>query len=157
MGITVLLNLISTIVIGVIAGKVFESIAFLVFYIPLRSYAGGYHASTPRRCYFIFIVIIMAMLLFIGYVDLSIIYIILLLVGMVVCFAFAPVEDKNKPLDRDEISVFKERAYLIVSIEFFIWLAVSVIFQPIEKTIPIVMFTESLMLVIGKLKLSKYS
>ena len=55
MGITVLLNLISTIVIGVIVGKVFESIAFLVFYIPLRSYAGGYHASTPRRCYFIFI------------------------------------------------------------------------------------------------------
>lgn len=53
MGITVLINLISTIVIGVIAGNVFESIAFLVFYIPLRSYAGGYHASTPRRCYFI--------------------------------------------------------------------------------------------------------
>ena len=52
MGITVLLNLISTIVIGVIVGKVFESIAFLVFYIPLRSYVGGYHASTPRRCYF---------------------------------------------------------------------------------------------------------
>lgn len=157
MRITVLLNLISTIVIGVIAGKVFESIAFLVFYIPLRSYAGGYHASTPRRCYFISIVIIMEMLLFIGYVDLSIIYIILLLVGMVVCFAFAPVEDKNKPLDRVEISVFKKRAYLILSIEFFIWLAVSVIFQPIEKTIPIVMFTEYLMLVIGKLKLSKYS
>ena len=62
MGITVLLNLISTIVIGVIVGKVFESIAFLVFYIPLRSYVGGYHASTPRRCYFISIVIIMAML-----------------------------------------------------------------------------------------------
>ena len=61
----------------------------------------------------------MEMLLFIGYVDLSIIYIILLLVGMVVCFAFAPVEDKNKPLDRDEISVFKKRAYLILSIEFF--------------------------------------
>ena len=53
MGITVLLNLISTIVIGVIVGKVFESIAFLVFYIPLRSYVGGYHASTPRSCYFI--------------------------------------------------------------------------------------------------------
>ena len=95
MRITVLLNLISTIVIGVIVGKVFESIAFLVFYIPLRSYAGGYHASTPWRCYFISIVIIMEMLLFIGYVDLSIIYIILLLVGMVVCFAFAPVEDKR--------------------------------------------------------------
>ena len=31
MGITVLLNLISTIVIGVIAGNVFESIAFLIF------------------------------------------------------------------------------------------------------------------------------
>lgn len=108
MRITVLLNLISTIVIGVIVGKVFESIAFLVFYIPLRSYAGGYHASTPWRCYFISIVIIMEMLLFIGYVDLSIIYIILLLVGMVVCFAFAPVEDKNKPLDRDEISVLKK-------------------------------------------------
>ena len=38
--------------------KVFESIAFLVFYIPLRSYAGGYHASTPWRCYFISIVFI---------------------------------------------------------------------------------------------------
>lgn len=45
---------------------------------------------------------------------------------MVVCFAFATVEDKNKSLDRDEISVFKKRAYLILSIELFIWLAVSV-------------------------------
>lgn len=76
---------------------------------------------------------------------------------MVVCFAFAPVEDKNKPLDRDEISVFKKKS-LFDLINRIFYMASSISdFSARRKTIPIVMFTESLMLVIGKLKLSKYS
>ena len=60
MALTMLLNIISTAAVGLIFGMVFESIAFLVCYIPLRSYAGGYHSETPLRCYFLSLAMIAA-------------------------------------------------------------------------------------------------
>lgn len=151
-GLTVLLNLISTVIIGVIMGKVFESILFLVLYIPLRSYAGGYHASTPWRCYLISIVIITAILIFISCVHSSAIYMIFLLAGIVICLLFAPVEDKNKPLDKDEIRVFRKISYLILLIEVCMWIILSFIYQSVGITIPLVIFTEGIMLILGKIK-----
>lgn len=62
MALTMLLNIISTAAVGLIFGMVFESIAFLVCYIPLRSYAGGYHSETPLRCYFLSLAMIAAVL-----------------------------------------------------------------------------------------------
>lgn len=49
-GLTILINLLSSVLVGVFFGMIFESMIFLMGYIPLRSYAGGYHARTPLRC-----------------------------------------------------------------------------------------------------------
>ena len=48
-GWNLLLNLLTTIVIGVVCGMFWESVLFIVAYMPLRSFAGGFHAKTHTR------------------------------------------------------------------------------------------------------------
>lgn len=45
------LILVSFIFLGLLLGKVKESIMFLMFFIPLRTYLGGYHCKTPQKCF----------------------------------------------------------------------------------------------------------
>lgn len=43
-------NIVMAVLIAFIAGTVQTTVIFLVSIIPLKSFAGGYHASTPGRC-----------------------------------------------------------------------------------------------------------
>ena len=56
------INISSALIIGLIFGKFFEAAVFIVAYCSLRSFAGGYHAKTPLRCY-VFSVIMLIIVL----------------------------------------------------------------------------------------------
>ena len=58
----VCLNVITTISIGVIMGQVLQSIVLMISFMMLRTYAGGFHASTPARCYLLTIITIIVSL-----------------------------------------------------------------------------------------------
>ena len=45
------LGIVSVFVISAFAGNFLETVLFFAAFIPLRIYAGGYHASTKLRCY----------------------------------------------------------------------------------------------------------
>lgn len=51
---TYVINVFSALIIGAILGVFLEITVFMAAYIPLRSFAGGYHAKTPLRCYIFF-------------------------------------------------------------------------------------------------------
>ena len=46
-----ILNAGTMLLIGFLMQMLIEAILFTVIYIPVRVYAGGYHASTPQRCW----------------------------------------------------------------------------------------------------------
>ena len=46
-----LISIGTTLLIGILFHAVWASICFAAAYIPLRSFAGGYHARTPAMCY----------------------------------------------------------------------------------------------------------
>ena len=50
------LEIISILVIAAILGNFIETVLLFVFFIPLRIYAGGYHADAKLKCYFISLV-----------------------------------------------------------------------------------------------------
>jgi accessory gene regulator B len=54
-----LFNLFSFMVIGAIFHTIMYTAVFILFYSVLRIYAGGYHASTAMRCYFISNIIVL--------------------------------------------------------------------------------------------------
>ena len=100
---TSVLNVSSALIIGLIFGKFFEAAVFIVAYCSLRSFAGGYHAKTPLRCYVFSVIMLIIVLVGIKYLYLTEwMYYVVLLAAALVVIVLSPVEDKNKPLDEIE-------------------------------------------------------
>jgi accessory gene regulator B len=127
------INIITTLIIGFIFGMVWQTILFMVSYIPLRSYAGGYHARTPLRCYILSIILTICVLLSIKYIPYNnMLLLIITFISGILIFMFAPVDTENKPLDDIETRVFKKRTRIILFLEvglilFFMILNLSLI------------------------------
>ena len=66
-----LLNIATFLVIGLIFHMTLETIIFTAAYIPLRIYAGGFHAKTPFKCWIVSAVMLIAVLSAIKYADLK--------------------------------------------------------------------------------------
>ena len=153
MALTMLLNIISTAAVGLIFGMVFESIAFLVCYIPLRSYAGGYHSETPLRCYFLSLAMIAAVLSALKLLPFGAAgYAVIMAAGAALCALLYPVEDHNKPLDEAEVRVYRRRALTILAAEVCIWAVTGLLLRFKCGLIPMSVFTEGLMLASGRIK-----
>lgn len=152
-GMILTLNFITSILIGVIFGKALESIILLAAYIPLRSYAGGHHSSSSEKCYIVSSLIMIIWMCLLKFQILSTsCCVIMLMAGLIVCIMLAPVEDKNKPLDEDEIHIYRKRSFAVLLIEICVWLIFVLFIHKFKQVIPIVIFTEALMLVLGKIK-----
>lgn len=115
------INLISIINLGLLFHRLPETIMILVFYIPLREYAGGYHARDKWSCYLLSICLIAVMLLCLNTVQINQICSgIIAVIDMVIIGLLAPVECENKPLDAQEKRDYGRRTkellfvYLIV-------------------------------------------
>ena len=157
-GMILTLNFITSILIGVVFGKVLESIILLATYIPLRSYAGGHHSSSSEKCYIVSSLIMIIWMCLLKFQILSTrCCVIMLISGLIVCIILAPVEDKNKPLDNDEIQIYRKKSYIVLIIEICLWILLSFIQHRVLKLIPLMVFTEAITLIIGKIKNIKMS
>lgn len=103
-------NIVMAALIALITGAVQTTIIFLLSIIPLRSFAGGYHASTPGRCAVISNGCLVAVIWFseiaiyynlpVGYLFLSEIFL------TAVYFVHVPVDTPNKILSSREKAVY---------------------------------------------------
>jgi len=117
-GLVLIINIVSSILVGLLFHMVWESILFLIAYIPLRSYAGGYHARTQIRCYILSIGIIGVVLWGIKFFEwTNFNYFLTALMGGIIIFLLAPRGDANKPLDELEKVVYKSRTRRILLVE----------------------------------------
>lgn len=153
-GLSIMLNLSTTLLLGIVTGMIWESIIFLAAYMLLRRYAGGFHAKTPARCYIYSSAMVLLALLGIKYVfDSILISICMFIVGSLIIFLFSPVEDKNKPLDAAEQLVYQKRTrfYLIVEIVLDIAM-MSLGFKGLYEPISISLFCLGILVALGKVK-----
>lgn len=153
-GLLMIINLLTTVVIGLLFKMVWQSFVFMLAYIPLRTYAGGYHAKTQFRCYLLSIVIMLAALFGIREIPWTdSIGIGLTLCAIGIILYLSPVEDKNKPLSPMEVKVYGNRARIILFTEVFIMLFMIVLKQQqIASCIAAEFVALSIMLILGALK-----
>lgn len=153
-GFTVILNVVTTLIIGMIMRGLLYAVVFTILYIPLRSNAGGYHAKTAIRCYLYSILLMIAVLLAIKHLAIpSFICIIIFTISIAVICILAPIEDANKPLDEIEVKVYHKRTLIILAIEsmlFIIGLALNL--RYFMQTTVWVMITMSIILLMGKFR-----
>lgn len=153
-GIILLTNILTAALVGILYGMLWQALLYLIVYIPLRSYAGGYHASTQLKCYLLSTLLIMGVLLGIRYIHWN--YFITLgltLVSGILIFLLAPVEDNNKKLDEIEFLVYRKRARLIYIFELSLLLLVILMkLNQAAACIAVSHLTLAIMLIIGHIK-----
>lgn len=108
--------------IGTILEITMESVFFLATLIPLRMYAGGYHASTRTRCAIVSLTLMIGSLGIIRYWEIPLIVSIaigLAEAGMLFCII--PIGG-TEPLDKDETKTYRKkgRKILVLEVLFFV-------------------------------------
>ena len=114
-----ILNILTMLLIGFIMGLAVPAMVYTIAYIPLRVYAGGYHASTPQRCWAFSAIMLWIALCIVKYTPQMYFWVIttLSLIACIVVFLLSPVEDRNKRLDEKEHHVYHIRAIVVMTIE----------------------------------------
>lgn len=121
---TVVLNIITALIIGLVLHMVFEIVLFIFIYMMLRKYVGGSHSKTSLRCYLSSCVMYIAVPLIIKYYPFSSLFTVCItVISAIIMFILAPVEAVNKPLDDIERKVFKLRARRNICICLAVFLA----------------------------------
>jgi len=152
------IHLISYLILGLMLGKTFELIIFLIAFIPLREYAGGYHAATKKGCYIISCLCILSILLILRVFP-AVYYsnsMYLALFSGVLLLFLVPVESKNKPLDDSEKAYFKSKAGFIIVLLLTLSLFLFMLNQfSLSFLLALVLFYEMIAAVTGKIILEK--
>ncbi|MGI6730844.1 MAG: accessory gene regulator ArgB-like protein [Anaerovoracaceae bacterium] len=156
-GIIMIINLATVILIGIILGMLVLCIVFMVAYIPIRTYAGGYHAGTQLTCYLLSIPFMLISLIAIKLIPWNIfICIMILLFVSVVLYRLVPVEDLNKPLDKIEVAVYRRKALIIASFLYFTSILLWLLgLRQVSASIIMALLMISQMLILGAFKNSK--
>lgn len=150
-GFTILLNIVTIVIIGLVLKSLLQALLFMMFYFPLRSYAGGFHAKTAIRCYVYSMVIIVMILLAIRFAPITnLIYTIITVISSVVILSLAPVQDHNKPLDQTERKVYKVRTLIVWAIEVILFsIAIYFDWKILISCLPWVFVIMALILCLG--------
>ena len=152
------INILIAVLIAVVFGAPLPVLLLLISYIPLRSFCGGYHADTNLGCTFVSAVMIWCMCwiyqniregLFITY------YPFIYIVSGYFVIRYAPVQDKNKPLDEAEIIRYKRMSRVLWALEMTRGVLLYFIRKRYGMVIAISHLFLSFMLIVGKLKLNK--
>ena len=151
---SVALNLITMIAIGIAFGMVLECIAFLAAYMPLRSFACGFHAKTAVRCYIYSIIMIVIVLSIMKFAALGgIIVGCMSGIGYLILILLAPIEDGNKPLDEKEQVRYRFSARCILFVEILIQLIAAILkWNSIVLCIAMSISTLSFVVILGAIK-----
>lgn len=138
-----LFHVLTVLVLGMCFNMIVESLVFYGSFVSIRKFAGGYHAKTPSRCY-LFSVFVSTMILcliktvyYFYSLNLVISLIIIELICTLLIYVVAPLESDNKPLDDDEITIYKKIVRWIVVL-FFISSTVFACFEVKFICIPMI-------------------
>lgn len=127
-----ILQIVSIFIIALIMNNFIETTLFFLAFIPLRIYAGGYHADTKMKCYLtslavygIFTLILKTMpqeyIVYVGGIA--------GILDVIIVFLFAPIVHINRTISIKEKNIYRKVSRAIVILELCLWLVMIFIFQ----------------------------
>ena len=117
------------ILLGLFFNSLLSAICFMLLFIPLRIFCGGFHRKSYFKCYtsslFLFLyVYFISKVSFLEEVNLVLLMALPLAIWCI--WKFAPLEDSNKPLDSCELIKYSKISKSILAVEviiiFILWL-----------------------------------
>ncbi|MEE1516752.1 MAG: accessory gene regulator B family protein [Lachnospiraceae bacterium] len=110
------LNIVIAVVIGLVTNRLGELLIFLLLYVPLRSFCGGWHADKLWKCTIYSNSMLILLCITISYEKIffrPIIMVLIFIIGIIFVGICAPVETQAKPISSKEKKVYKKRIILI--------------------------------------------
>lgn len=107
------------ILVSLIFGAVFESLAFFIGFFICRKLSGGYHASTYTKCHILFSInqiVFLLLLRFIKTEYFGLISTILIIISVIIIFAVAPIDHPNKPFNEQKFLKYKKQSRFFATI-----------------------------------------
>lgn len=104
--------------VSVILKNELQTILFLLCFLNLRKYTGGYHAKTFCQCYFGTIATYLVMPIFVSILNgIFALHIVLLLTAIVYIAVVATINHPNMALDKEEYEASRKRARVVLMLE----------------------------------------
>ncbi len=152
-----LLNIATTIILGVLFKLLLPCILLNISYIAIRTSAGGHHAGSPMRCYVNSTIMISVLLAIIKWIPFQrAVSVAILTAASIFIWITAPVETDNNQLDETERSVHRRRTRAILIIEIVAFGICMILGKnQVCNIIALGIFTESVMLLAGMLQCLK--
>lgn len=147
-----------TLFVGIIAGKILDTIIFLIVYCSLRQSAGGYHADTHMRCISTFVFMYILILFITNIVDVSekenaVVFVLTL---CNICMSkFAPIGNSEISYDDYNSKTMKSKVMaLLVIYEIFILYCLysNNSFEDYATIGVFAIVWESILLILGKIQ-----
>ena len=123
-----ILNLIAIFIIAAMMDMLIYCIIFIMIFVPLKSYTGGYHASNYKSCFILSCLIVTVVLFITKNVPFKIpTYILILTMALsgALVYIIGPIEDQNKSLTKIEFVYYKGKIKSIVIIELIVAVFIS--------------------------------
>lgn len=116
--ISTMINFTLTVVVSLIFGRPYSFLPFTVVYVPMRLYAGGYHAKNHFRCILfstiLFGITVVEAIIFFEVREYACLLIIIM--SFAILKLIAPIESENKPLSNEQIVNAKYKISIIQAI-----------------------------------------
>ena len=144
-------------VIGIVMNGLLNILIFLIFFIPLRKYAGGFHCEGQLNCYMgSCLCVILAIIIAREFNNYNFL-LILSAISAISIITFAPVQDRHKKLTENEKKVFKRKTLILLAIDAIICIIFSLLkLFPFLKLIIVGVLIEGLLIILGIIKNSAY-
>ena len=122
-------NLSVMLFIGVIVNQFYSTILYIIIFIGMRSFCGGYHAKTHLRCHIctigIYIVFLVILLNFNRFENKMLLILFGNFIAAIPITVFSPIQNPNKPLSE----ILYKRNRIISIILFFFLMFISIIME----------------------------
>lgn len=109
-----------------------ETALLFVTFIPLRIFAGGYHADTRLRCFLVSLVVYVAFYLTLELFHKHVYMIITfgyMIFTLIVVLLYAPVVHKNKSINETERKYYRKISIIITLAEMFLITGTNILFD----------------------------
>lgn len=115
--ITDVLEISSLLVLGLLLGELAGCLVFLASFMAIRVNAGGYHASTPLRCYGLTVLVTTAAILLLKENVPGAVYAVMAAASSIIVLITSPVGTKNRRTEGSERLTYRRRAIVTWALE----------------------------------------
>lgn len=150
------INIICSIIIAVFLDMEFECIAFFLFFIPLRSYSGGFHMEHYLSCLFLSCLSLTGILCIVKcFSPTALFSCILYFISLIVIIIIGSVDHPNRCVDEEDNLYFRKRTNTILLISLIIFIFFLLANNTRYLLLEALVFTlTSVSLLIGKIQYS---